>query len=361
MNIGILTMHRIVNYGSALQAYGLKKVLESYGHECKFVDVVPGRKIEGDVTKIQLYRRKVHNVIIVGPAAYIKSRRFNILRKGCIDSFLSSELGVTAVDYDVSNCDAVVVGSDEVFNVLQNSPWGLSHQLLGDIDCKKKISYAASFGHTSLQKINQYDVRKEISEQLIKFDAISVRDNNSAEIIKNLLNVEPSVNLDPVLVYPFTSEILETSTIPSKYIVVYGYNNRIRDPKVIQTVKKYAKDNDLIVVSAGNYQSWCDRKIACSPFELLGLFKNAECVLSDTFHGTVLAIKYRKPFATIVRESNKQKMTDLLQRFDLMDHICGSEEDIIPAFRMDIDLSNISKCIKAGIEQTDTYFHKNGL
>ena len=38
IKIGILSMQRIKNYGSFLQAYALKKIIESQGHKVEFVD-----------------------------------------------------------------------------------------------------------------------------------------------------------------------------------------------------------------------------------------------------------------------------------------------------------------------------------
>ena len=43
--VGILSMQRIQNYGSFLQAYGLKRILEDIGCDVQFVDYHPGETL----------------------------------------------------------------------------------------------------------------------------------------------------------------------------------------------------------------------------------------------------------------------------------------------------------------------------
>ena len=99
-------------------------------------------------------------------------------------------------------------------------------------------------------------------------------------------------------------------------------------------------------MSAGLYQSWCDKNIKADPFEILGYVKNAKYVVTDTFHGTVFSIKYKKPFATLIRESNKEKLSDLLRRFNLEERNLIEVSDLSKILRMPIDGDNIDKIIK---------------
>ena len=69
------------------------------------------------------------------------------------------------------------------------------------------ISYAASFGHTKLEKLRALKIDKEIAELLNNFKAISVRDENSFNIIKQLTRIEPVIHLDPVLIASYDSFI----------------------------------------------------------------------------------------------------------------------------------------------------------
>ena len=82
--------------------------------------------------------------------------------------------------------DVLVIGSDEVFNCLQtNSAVGFSLDLFGkDNRAGKTITYAASFGNTTLEGLKKYKVDNTISSLLKDLSDISVRDRNSGLIVE---------------------------------------------------------------------------------------------------------------------------------------------------------------------------------
>jgi len=73
---------------------------------------------------------------------------------------------------------------------------------------------------------------------------------------------------------------------------------------------------------------WCDKNVIGTPFEIVGYMKNADYIITDTFHGCAFFIKFQKAFASIIRESNKNKMSDLLIKFGLTDHLIDNSSDI---------------------------------
>ena len=126
--------------------------------------------------------------------------------------------------------DALVIGSDEVFNCVQNNPnVGFSPDLFGaGSRAGKLISYAASFGNTTLEKLAQYHVSDKVAGWLSDFDALSVRDSNSAHIVEKLTGNAPQVHLDPVLMYDFSKDRAELPAFAKnrKYMILYGYSGR---------------------------------------------------------------------------------------------------------------------------------------
>lgn len=58
-----------------------------------------------------------------------------------------------------------------------------------------------------------------------------------------------------------------------------------------------------------------------TPFELLKAFQNAECIVTDTFHGTLFGAKFGKRMAVLIRESNQNKLEDLTQRLQIQSHV----------------------------------------
>ena len=106
-------------------------------------------------------------------------------------------------------------------------------------------------------------------------------------------------------------------------------------------------------------QSWCDTTYLPIPFELLGIFRDADYVVTDTFHGTVFSLKYQKPFVTFVRESNKQKLIDLLETFSLTNRIVSDTSKLAKQLKEKLNREAIQTTIARGIRKTESYFEHN--
>ena len=187
--IGIMSMQRIINYGSFLQAYGLKKMIESVSKsEVEFIDYRFGVDITNRLKKPQSKAESIVDKILKNrtPWNYLKKKNFfkEIERNLILDL---KDIGVDKLNYDCE-VDTLVIGSDEVFNCLQPYPVGYSKQLFGDGYAHSKIvSYAASFG-TEDWEYNQ--VQEDICRKLIsKFSAISVREDSGIKICRDYFHV----------------------------------------------------------------------------------------------------------------------------------------------------------------------------
>ena len=227
--IGIMSMQRIINYGSFLQAYGLKKMIESVSKsEVEFIDYRFGVDITNRLKKPQSKAESIVDKILKNrtPWNYLKKKNFfkEIERNLILDL---KNIGVDKLNYDCE-VDTLVIGSDEVFNCLQPYPVGYSKQLFGDGYAHSKIvSYAASFGSTRYEDLVDTGIAHEIKTMLSRFAAISVRDENSAHIVRQLLGYSPEIHMDPVLMYDFTQEIAEYTTYERDYIILYAYTGRL--------------------------------------------------------------------------------------------------------------------------------------
>lgn len=331
MKIGIMSMQRIENYGSFLQAYSLRQMLEELGHEVVFVDyviepcivqdpiqVIPHHSIPYRIVRKGYYI--VKDIIRQLDGEKAAEQKIDSMRLRIKYSEYLRELGITEQRTENIPVDVLVVGSDEVFNCLQTNPAvGYSKQLFGEYSqANKVVSYAASAGFTTVEGLEKYGIRDEVSDMLKNnFDHISVRDENTFDLVKTLTGITPDMHLDPVLVGDFSSKIIEKHDL-DKYVVVYSYEERMSGrTDEAEAIQRFAHERGLKTVSIGNFQKWTDLKIEASPFELLGYIKNADYVVTDTFHGTIFSIILGKKFATIIRDSNKQKLSALLKRFSL--------------------------------------------
>ena len=160
------------------------------------------------------------------------------------------------------------------------------------------------------------------------------------------------MSLDPVLLYNFEDEIVD-NVEDENYIIVYSYILRLNDEEN-QALINFARKHNKKIICVGMYQKCCDKFIPAAPLEMLGYFKKADYIFTDTFHGSIFSIKAQKPFATLIRESNKEKLTDLLERFDKSDRIIGGMEDLEKVLLAPIDYTNTNQIIeKMRIEAYD--------
>ena len=330
--IGIMSMQRIRNYGSFMQAYALKKIVESLGNEVEFIDYKFEKSLLPDNN--ELISKIKNNLNII---QFIKKRRSIKRFAEAYDNLFLPEMEINELNYN-KNIDTLIIGSDEVFNCLQPYPVGYSRNLFGfEYDKSNIISYAACFGHTTYEMLEKYNIVNEISNFLLNFKAISVKDNNSKDIVYKLTNKVPEINLDPVLIYNFDDRKSVDVNIKN-YIILYAYSGRLnsREEKYI---KRFAKKHNKKILSLGSYQKIADEIKIVHPLELFSYFEKADFVITDTFHGSIFAIKTKTNFCTIIRKSNSNKLTDLLKKLSLENRMVNNLEDIESLFNLQTDFN----------------------
>lgn len=367
-------MQRIFNYGSTLQAYGLRRLIEKVDQnsEVRFVDYRPGSPLITDSTRAGTPSRlgrtisKVREYGRVDAPMSDRIRFFNHKRSYASRNFPA--VGIPLVpDYDL-RLDLQVIGSDEVFNCVQsNTNVGYSRDLFGhDSPARRLISYAASFGNTTLEKIERYNIASDLRADLAGFDHISVRDNNSARIIEALTGEAPTLNVDPVLAYDFMAsehDVPSTRLHDGRYLIVYGYSGRL-SAEENALIRKFANQRGLRVLAFGGAQASADRFIDCNAFELLAWFRDAEAVITDTFHGTIFAMINQRPFATIVRRSsghgygNEEKLTHLLSTFGLPQRATTDLAALDHIFEVPLDTGAIQRTLDIERQRTINYLDR---
>ena len=354
MKIGILSMQHVRNYGSFLQAYALKTTLESFGNQCEFVDIERGEPLPGLERNLKYligmaFKRYFNWNAIVSSLGRMKYQKMYYER---FDKEYLPELGVHK--HTFSEYDLVVIGSDEVFNFNQHAAYGFTTQLYGDVkNAKKVVSYAGSFGTTTKEVVDKFGVRDILANAMGKMSAISVRDDNSFKVVKRLLGKEPCYNVDPVLMFDYQQYAKEPKE--KDYIIVYSYPNRIKGKDEIEAIKRFAKEKGEKLISICFYFPWCDETVIPHPFEVLGYMKKASYIITDTFHGCVMSIKFNKQFVALVRDSNRQKMSSLLEQFGLGARMCENFGDLKDRMESEIDYTSINKQIASEAEKSKQY------
>lgn len=354
MKVGILSMQKVKNYGSFLQGFALKKTIEQLGHQCEFIDIEQG-KIFPEL------KRSFTFLMSKAMERYFKwdvltrleyTKRFQQRFQNEFYDLMDANV------HTLNHFDVVVIGSDEVFNFAQRVPWGYTTQLYGNIkNADRVISYAGSFGHTTMKDINHFGVKNEIAEAMQSMKAISVRDQNSFEIVSALTGINPMVHVDPVLMFDYLPYVKPVNR--KDYMIIYTYPNRIKDKREIAAIKNFAKKHGKKLISIGFYFPWCDETVIPDPFEVLGYMKGADYIVTDTFHGSVMSLKFNRNFAALVRSSNKQKMTSLLSQFNLQERIVDNIDKLEEKLLMKSDYQFVNEELLRERERSLTYLKSN--
>ena len=354
MKIGIMTMHRVPNYGSIMQALSLKRMIESLGHQVCFVDY----HIQPDIENKENWRE--------GIVCWLKNQKRafygTTLGKHPIWGADNKLLDVAEKYEYRTKVDVLVIGSDEVFNCLQpGKNIGYSPELFGKHNrAKKVITYAASFGNTTINGLSKHGVDGEIGALLCQMAAISVRDKNSESIVQELCSCSPSLHLDPVLVGDLEKEQWPLPELDD-YVIMYGYEKRFTEEECRQ-ILQFAHDRGKTAVALGEDQVLRDKHILCKPEEIFGYFAKADYVFTDTFHGTIFSVITHRPFLTVTRPGqmgNSQKLGSLAETLGIRDRLVESFAAADKQMNMPIDFEGIDRLRAQEKKKTMDYLGTN--
>jgi len=221
----------------------------------------------------------------------------------------------------MQDCDVVVIGSDEVWNL--SHPWFGGNPLFWGhgLRAPRLISYAASFGN--------YDADAGIdsfwSSQLRNFHRISVRDDNSRRLVQAALDLEPVMVLDPVLQFP--PELDESSGWSERapYAVLYGHSF---SDDFARAIRAWADRRGLPLVSLGYVNDWADEQcIDADPIAFAHAMSQAQSVVTNFFHGCVFALVNDKPFACEVSAYRMNKVRDLTTALSAEHHLLRGDDE----------------------------------
>lgn len=328
MKIGIITFHASNNCGSMLQAYGLQKTLDSLGYANEIINfsnrsqrhMYALLRKPGNIHDT-LYDLAVLRYFKIFKAHYYDYKQFlkNHLRLGVKEYYRQEEMVETNFEYDL-----FIAGSDQVWNIL--CPDADDAYYLNFVyDSKKKIAYAPSFGATSIKESSKHVDRYK--DFLVCFDHISIRENNGAKWIKELIGKDVPVLLDPTMLLEkidYLNLLKEEKKLEEKYIFYYAFNYSDEVNFIVQTIGNklnlpiYILDVKNWVKKGRKYGFILSKQ--SGPITFLNLLLNAELVLTTSFHGSVFSILGEKKFWFIdssMHNKNDDRAETLLNMFGL--------------------------------------------
>lgn len=318
MKIGVVTFFRAANYGAMLQAYALWKFLESRGHEVVFIRtpcVAPkriplwrcfvSRSWKGVVTKLKM---RIHHSITEFAASYPQT----II---CYS--------IDAIKRETAACDVFIVGSDQMWNPIWCSGEYLPLVMLDfAAEGKPRIAYAASFGVKSWDE--KYGPERA-GAGLSKFKAISVREASGVEIVKDLTGrTDAKCLLDPTLLHgsDFYRRIIAERPILNRGNLPYVFRywlqwSDVRESDVaVELIKKRigvdcVEDDSIPIKGVGSlFYRLCGVRGKIAVTEWLNKIAGASFVLTNSFHGTVFAILFHRPFLSVLLRGGMSGMNE---------------------------------------------------
>lgn len=321
--LGICVCYQHRNYGSQLQSYATTVELKKRGIDFEII------RYKKKITPALLLKSlpRLFNPVFINDRVLVRYQKKlkllmhpqlkqnNNIRNSCLAKFSKehfTSLSPMYYGYDelckaAEKYDAVMVGSDQLW-----APSGITsnfYNLMFAPDEKTKISYAASFGVSQIEK----KYHKLYNQFLSRMDFISVRENSGKKLVESLSDKSAEVVVDPVLLLDkedWDREIPDKRLYDEPYIFAYFLG---KSPEYRNAVTKFARKKGLKIVTSHHMDSYnkADENFGdyapfdVGPAEFINLIRNAEYVFTDSFHGSVFSMLYKKKFLVFNRYSDK--------------------------------------------------------
>lgn len=327
MRIAIITLPLNNNIGGILQAWALQTVVVRLGHEVKVIGTHP--KLPSLSRCIRLsccytLRKLARRIGGINALPY----RYKM---GATNKFTATHINLTG-SRDFSSIKqeeygAFVVGSDQIWR----SGYNTSDLLPSYLDFTetwngvRRVAYAASFG---VDKWEYNDEQTAECARLVKkFDIVTVREDSAVRLCEEHLHVKAQHVLDPTMlldVEDYERLIAEDETKPGSDIFCYILDENADKRGVAKYLTK-ATGSKICQIEGGfrPYNMFKGNVIQYPTVpQWLRCFKDAKCVITDSFHGSVFSIIFNKPFVVFQNEwRGNARMESLLRSFGLEERL----------------------------------------
>lgn len=363
MKIAILTQPLGLNYGGIMQAWALQQVLKKMGHE----PVTINRQSETRSLAYRGLRTVYHalsNAMGKSNGANIPDRILSTVTIHTRD-FIRANIAMSPV-IDTTNklrehfvnekYEAVIVGSDQTWRPAYSpNIYNFFLDFLPDLSIKK-IAYASSFG------VDHWEFSPEQTKKCRTlardFDLITVREASGVNLCKKYLGVDSKNALDPTLLlaaeeYRKLIDRYENGAQISAGLYTYMLD---KSPEKNSIVELISKSLDLPIFThqaEASLKDWrgepIERYIMPPLTSWLSGFDRANLIVTDSFHGMVFSIIFRKPFLVISNHKRgATRFHSLLKQLQLNDRIISIEDPIPQSINNSIDTKELNISISDG-------------
>lgn len=347
------------NYGSILQYYALQQYLIKFNIEAYWI-----RFMFPTVQTLKEFMKK--SLLELRHGFRVKNIYFHIRTQIGFRNFIHNKCHVSALKYDSLDklkknppkADIYITGSDQVWG-----GWLEPNYLTFAPKRKKKIAYAVSFGKRELTEEHQYNIQDWVRQ----FEAVSVREASGFEICKKMGMeavhlLDPTLLLDDVDYLPSNVARFEKS----RYVFCYFINERNSDNLRITDIESFCSGlgAKLKVTGIEGPEIIVPSKYLCqyAPKEWLNHYKYADYIFTNTFHGTIFCIIFRKQFCVLLQkgvcEKQNERLLSVLGMFGLQDRILRHGESIQDVIDKPVDWDYVEKIKSEWRMKTDVFFKK---
>lgn len=351
--IGLVTFYKEMgfNYGSVLQAFATQHFLKENGFKCELINYLPysnniNNLIKKLLQKIYLlfYNKKVL-------AKWNKMRKW--IKKNTKES--KRIIAYAQLKKYSRKYDAVICGSDQIWNNYKNVANPFFY--LQFVPREKRIAYAPSIGRNFIDERVEETFKKFVSE--IRY--ISIREQQGAEIIKDLLGRDVPVVIDPIFLLgkeQWEKEIKSKNIEKNPYIFVYFLS---KNNEYFEEVKKFAEKNNLKIITTPMLYDKDDTAVIADAWDFLNLIKNAKYVATDSFHGLAFSIKFEKKFIVYKRfkdgtkETQNSRIYNLLNELDLNSRLKTNNNSISEILNQNINYEMTNEKLDKLVNNSKSY------
>lgn len=323
MKIGLLTFHRANNLGAVLQASALQKYIKDNYGNCQIIDYFPNNDVPVQYKGIKKYLRLCKHMVL---SSFLKNRniqehRFEEYRNEYFNLTDQYYYGDKEIDHKLENFDMLISGSDQILNTTLT---GCSKAYYLSFFEGKKISYASSFGRNDISS----DEIQLINSELSKFTALSVREQSAGQIISEQIGVKPELVMDPVFLLEkeeWTKRCNMDIKLPEHFIFVYSMEV---SEALENTVNLLKNDVNMPVIvvrgggKAGRITGVEDE--TCGPKEFLRYIKDADYVITNSFHGTAFSLIFEKLLLCVAHSTRNTRLENILELINESDKMITS-------------------------------------
>ena len=319
LKIKTITCHNVYNHGASLQEYALLTYLNSLGHQAETISYNPDY-LSNHFNFLAVSNPKWEkNIILKSIYLILKlpERLISLKRKYNFDKFSKNYIKSTKQNYTsnndlinkVPNAEVFICGSDQIWNSFFQNGKDPAFYLDFVPKDKLKISYAASFATKTIED----SLKQFVKEKVNKIDFISVRETTGIDILKdiNINNVtqvlDPVFLLDKNLWFKLTKPI----SIKKPYLLVYDAD---KNTAIKKMSIKMAKENNWVIITISPQVKYAKKNLSNKgPDVFLSLIKNAEFIISNSFHAVAFSIIFNKQFVVFNRgEKINTRMQDFV-------------------------------------------------